>query len=54
MAWRFGHDERRQRVQLSISKTVEKIMPARLIDPAPPRASELPADPSFCRSRAIS
>ena len=34
------------RVQPSISKTTEKIMPARLIDPAPPRASELPAAPA--------
>jgi hypothetical protein len=37
-------------VQPSISRTTEKIMPARLIDPAPPRASELPA-PSAAPAR---
>jgi hypothetical protein len=37
-------------VQPSISRTTEKIMPTRLIDPAPPRASELPA-PSAAPAR---
>jgi len=41
------------RVQPSKSKT-EKIMPARLIDPAPPRASELPAAPSAAPARPAS
>jgi hypothetical protein len=34
------------RAQPSISKTTEKIMPARLIDSAPSRASEPPAAPA--------
>jgi hypothetical protein len=42
------------RVQPSISKTTEKIMPARLIDPAPPCASELPAAPSADPARPAS
>jgi hypothetical protein len=42
------------RVQPSVSKTTEKIMPARLIDPAPPRASELPAAPSAAPARPAS
>src|ERR1700730_4737519 len=42
------------RVQPSISKTTEKIMPARLIDHAPQRASELPAAPSAAAARPAS
>jgi hypothetical protein len=34
------------RVQSSISKTTEKIMPKRLFDSASPRASELPSAPA--------
>src|SRR5439155_24038768 len=40
-------------VQPSISRTTEKIMLTRLIDPAPPRASELPA-PSAAPARPAS
>jgi hypothetical protein len=42
------------RVLPSTSKTTEKIMLARLIDPAPPRASELPAAPSAAPTRPAS
>jgi len=41
-------------VQPSTSKTTEKIMLARLIDPAPNRASELPAAPSAAPARPAS
>jgi len=39
------------RVQPSISKTTEKIVPARLFDSASPRSSELPAAPSAAPAR---
>src|SRR5215472_12299249 len=42
------------RAHLSISKTTEKIMPARLFDSAPPRASELAAAPSAAPARPAS
>jgi multidrug efflux pump subunit AcrB len=40
------------RAQPSIPKTTEKIMPARLIDPAPPPASEPPAAPAAAPARS--
>jgi hypothetical protein len=48
----LGDDERRHAG--SVFKTTEKMMPARLIDTAPPRASELPAAPSAAPARPAS
>jgi hypothetical protein len=48
LPWRATFDmmSAATRVHPSISKTTEKIMPARLFDSAPPRASEPTAAPS--------
>src|SRR6516162_5823344 len=54
MARRFRYDQRRHAGSAFISKTMEKLMSARLIDSAPPRASELPAPPSAAPARPTS
>jgi hypothetical protein len=49
----FLRDDERRHAG-SVFKTTEKIMPARLIDTAPSRASELPAAPSAAPARPAS
>jgi hypothetical protein len=53
MVCRFCHDERRHAGSAFNIKNHGEIMPTRLIDPAPPRASELPA-PSAAPARPAS
>ena len=54
MAWRFRYDQRSHAGSAFNIKNHEKVMSARLIDSASPRASELPAPPSDAPARPAS